>query len=88
MALCDRLQEAEESARSERESLAEHVSSVENRALGDLDRGRQESKVLQAQLASTVMRHAAIEQKCGVASKRHAQPLRRPELTNVELRRF
>ncbi|MNK16206.1 hypothetical protein D3C87_343670 [compost metagenome] len=41
-ALYDRLQETEESARSERESLAEHVRSVETRALGDLDRARQE----------------------------------------------
>lgn len=60
-ALYDRLQETEKSARSERESLAEHVRSVENRALGDLDRARQESKVLQAQLASALKGHASIE---------------------------
>lgn len=48
-------------AGSERESLAEHVRSVENRTLGDLDRARQESKVLQAQLASALKRHASIE---------------------------
>lgn len=53
------LQETEESAKSERESLAEHVKSVENRALGDLDRARQESKVLQATLDSAVNRHTS-----------------------------
>lgn len=57
------LQETEESAKSERESLAEHVKSVENRALGDLDRARQESKVLQATLDSAVNRHTSIEAK-------------------------
>lgn len=59
--LYDRLQETEESARSERESLAEHVRSVENRALGDLDHARQESKTLQTQLSSAVRRHASID---------------------------
>lgn len=59
--LYDRLQETVESARYERESLAEHVRSVENRALGDLDRARQEAKTLQTQLASAVRRHASID---------------------------
>ncbi|MBD7952982.1 DNA-binding protein [Stenotrophomonas sp. Sa5BUN4] len=59
--LYDRLQETEESARSERETLAEHVRSVENRALGDLDRARQEAKTLQTKLASAVKRNASIE---------------------------
>jgi chromosome segregation ATPase len=58
---------------SERESLAEHVRSVENRALGDLDRARQESKVLQAQLASAVKRHTSIEAEMrGSLEKAHS----------------
>ncbi|WP_349998461.1 DNA-binding protein [Stenotrophomonas lacuserhaii] len=59
--LYDRLQETEESARSERENLAEHVRSVENRALSDIDRARQEAKTLQTQLASAVKRNTSVE---------------------------
>ena len=59
--LYDRLQETEESARSERENLSEHVRSVENRALSDIDRARQEAKTLQTQLASAVKRNTSVE---------------------------
>lgn len=45
-----RLQQLQELARSERESLAEHARSVENRALAEVDRARQEIKDLRAQL--------------------------------------
>lgn len=45
-----RIQELQELARSERVSLAEHVKAVENRALVDVDRARQEIKTLRAQL--------------------------------------
>ncbi len=45
-----RLQQQQELARSERESLAEHTRSVENRALVEVDRARQEIKELRAQL--------------------------------------
>jgi len=49
-ALDARLQELQESARSERESLAEHARFFENRALVDADRARQEVKDLRTQL--------------------------------------
>ncbi len=45
-----RLQQLQELARSERESLVEHARSVENRALVDVDRARQEVKDLRTQL--------------------------------------
>ena len=62
-----RVQEVQELARSERESLGEYVRSAEDRALRDVDQARQEVRLLQAQLAATVKRHAGIE-----ADLRHA----------------
>lgn len=59
--LYDRLLESEESARSERESMTEHVRSVENRTLAEIDRARQETRTLQLQLSSTAKRHATVE---------------------------
>lgn len=52
---------SQELARSERESLSEYVRSAENRALRDVDQARQEVRLLQAQLAATLKRHASIE---------------------------
>lgn len=62
-----RVQEVQESARSERESLGQYVRSAEDRALRDVDQARQEVRLLQAQLAATVKKHAGIE-----ADLRHA----------------
>lgn len=57
-----RSQELQEPARSERESLMEHASSVEDRAAREIDRARQQAKDLQSKLASTEKLHAATEQ--------------------------
>lgn len=62
-----RVQEVQELARSERESLGQYVRSAEDRALRDVDQARQEVRLLQAQLAATVRKHAGIE-----ADLRHA----------------
>jgi len=57
-----RSQELQELARSERESLMEHASSVEDRAAREIDQARQQAKDLQSKLASTEKLHAATEQ--------------------------
>jgi len=62
-----RVQEVQDLARSERESLGEYVRSAEDRALRDVDQARQEVRLLQAQLAATVKKHMGIE-----ADLRHA----------------
>lgn len=58
-----KLHEALETAKSEREDWAEYVRSVENRALSDVDRARQEAKELQAQLNSMPEHHRAIDRQ-------------------------
>ncbi|WP_303635501.1 DNA-binding protein [Stenotrophomonas tuberculopleuritidis] len=58
-----RLHEALETAKSEREDWAEYARSVENRALSDVDRARQEAKELQAQLNSMAEHHRSIERQ-------------------------
>jgi len=58
-----RLHEALETAKSEREDWAEYARSVENRALSDVDRARQEAKELQTQLNSMAEHHRAIERQ-------------------------
>ena len=58
-----RLQEASEVARSEREEWAEYVKSVESRALGDVDRARQETKELQAKQNNSAELHVARERQ-------------------------
>lgn len=55
-----RVQEVQELARSERESLGEYVRFAEDRALRDVDQARQEVRLLQVQLAATV-RYGGIE---------------------------
>ncbi|WP_448130144.1 DNA-binding protein [Stenotrophomonas rhizophila] len=62
-----RVQEVQELARSERESFGQYVRSAEDRALRDVDQARQEVRLLQAQLAATVKKHAGVE-----ADLRHA----------------
>jgi len=62
-----RVQEVQELARSERESLGQYVRSAEDRALRDVDQARQEVRLLQAQLAATVKKHTGVE-----ADLRHA----------------
>ncbi|MBD9534312.1 DNA-binding protein [Stenotrophomonas sp. STM01] len=57
-----RSQELQELARSERESLMEHASSVEDRAAREIDQARQQAKDLQSKLASAEKLHAATEQ--------------------------
>lgn len=56
-----RLHELQELARSERESLIEHARSVEDRALIDIDRARQETKELSAKLSISAKQHAAAQ---------------------------
>lgn len=58
-----RLQETLETAKSEREDWTEYVRSVENRALSDVDRARQEVKELQVQLSKTSEQHRALEKQ-------------------------
>lgn len=58
-----RLQETLETAKSEREDWTEYVESVENRALSDVDRARQEVKELQAQLSKASEQHRALEKQ-------------------------
>lgn len=58
-----RLHEALETAKSDREDWAEYARSVENRALSDVDRARQEAKELQTQLNSMAEHHRAIERQ-------------------------
>lgn len=60
-ALDTRLHELQELARSERESLIEHARSVEDRALIDIDRARQEAKELRAKLSALAKQHATAE---------------------------
>lgn len=58
-----RLHETLETAKSEREDWTEYVRSVENRALSDVDRARQEVKELQAQLSKASEQHRALEKQ-------------------------
>lgn len=58
-----RLHDAVETAKSEREDWTEYVRSVENRALSDVDRARQEAKELQAQLSKASEQHRALEKQ-------------------------
>lgn len=55
-----RVQDVQEFARSERESLGEYVRYAEDRAVRDVDHARQEVSLLQAQLAATIKRHTGI----------------------------
>ncbi|HDS1625694.1 DNA-binding protein [Stenotrophomonas maltophilia] len=56
-----RLHEALQTAKSEREDWTEYVRSVENRALSDVDRARQDVKELHAQLSKTSEHHRLLE---------------------------
>lgn len=56
-----RLHETLETAKSEREDWTEYVRSVENRALSDVDRARQEVKELQVQQSKSSEQHRALE---------------------------
>lgn len=58
-----RLNEALETAKSEREDWTEYVRSVENRALSDVDRARQEMKDLQVQQSKASEQHRALEKQ-------------------------
>ncbi|MBN4956985.1 DNA-binding protein [Stenotrophomonas maltophilia] len=58
-----RLHEALETAKSEREDWTEYVRSVENRALSDVDRARQEVKELQVQQSKASEQHRALEKQ-------------------------
>lgn len=58
-----RLHDALETAKSEREDWTEYVRSVENRALSDVDRARQEVKELQAQQSKASEQHRALEKQ-------------------------
>lgn len=66
-ALETRLQELQELARSERENLAEHIRSVEDRAMRDIDRARQEAKELQTKLTVASKLQATTERSLGSA---------------------
>ncbi|MGE8228646.1 DNA-binding protein [Stenotrophomonas hibiscicola] len=58
-----RLHEALETAKSEREDWTEYVRSVENRALSDVGRARQEVKELQVQQSKASEQHRALEKQ-------------------------
>lgn len=58
-----RLHEALETAKSEREDWTEYARSVENRALSDVDRARQEVKELQVQLSKASEQQRALEKQ-------------------------
>jgi len=58
-----RLHDALETAKSEREDWTEYVRSVENRALSNVDRARQEVKELQAQQSKASEQHRALEKQ-------------------------
>lgn len=60
-----RLQEHQEAAQAERESLANHVRTVEDRAHAEVDRARQEGKELKNQLAAVKKAHAEAEKSLG-----------------------
>lgn len=60
-ALDARIHELQEAARSERESLSQHVRAVEERAHAEVDRARQEIKGLQGQLASATRQVRVVE---------------------------
>lgn len=55
-----RIQTLQDAASAERESLAQHVRAVEDRAHAEIDRARQEAKELEARLATVTKEHAAI----------------------------
>ena len=56
-----RIQSSQDAAQAERESLSLHVRAVEDRALCEIDRARQETKELQVRLASASRQSAAAE---------------------------
>lgn len=58
-----RLQELQEMARSERESLMEHARSVENRTLRDIDVARQDAKAARLELTALRKEAATLERK-------------------------
>lgn len=64
-----RLQELQELARSERDSLIEHARSVENRAAREVDQAHQQAKELQIRSSSLEKLHAATEQSLSGALK-------------------
>ena len=60
-ALEARIQSLQDAAQAERESLGSHVRAVENRALGEIDRARQETKEVQGRLVAASRQSAAAE---------------------------
>lgn len=56
-----RVHALEDAFRLEREEMAQHVKGVEDRAGAEIDRARQESKALSAQIASNLEAHASRE---------------------------
>lgn len=75
-----RLRLWEETARAERENLTQHVRAVEDRTHAEIDRARQETKEVQAQVAAAARERASIEgqlrQACDQAQAEAAQALR------------
>lgn len=86
-----RLQELQESAKSERDSLTEYARSVETRALKDLDTARQEVKMTLAKLNSMEKQHAKMvathreSLERSQAAARESAAAARIERTRVEL---
>lgn len=60
-ALEARIQSLQDAAQGERESLGSHVRAVEDRALAEIDRARQETKEIQARLVAASRQSAATE---------------------------
>lgn len=65
-----RVQELQDAARSERESLAQHVRAVEDRAHAEIDRARQETKELEARLTTVTKEHAVLKKSLVEAAER------------------
>lgn len=62
-ALQRHLQQAEQSARAERDSLTQHLRAVENRAHTEVDRARQEAKELSSKLSALDKKRASVERR-------------------------
>ncbi|MGY1424824.1 DNA-binding protein [Lysobacter sp. A289] len=65
-----RLQQLQDAGRAERESLAQHVRTVEDRAHAEIDRARQETKELKNRLVAATREQAAIEKSLHQAAEK------------------
>lgn len=64
-----RVHALQDAAKAERESLAQHVRAVEDRAHAEIDRARQEAKELQTRLVEATQEHAAAQKSLLLAAE-------------------